>query len=142
MRAIYSLVYLLLLWGCNPLNRHRQSGDFAAFFTEEVLRYGGHSRATNAAAKLPAMWHVQSDANGFEVHVTTARFSAIEAFLRQGYGEPAFVGTNADGRPSGLYKALDIGVAIHFYGERDGVGINCLRGFKDIGEMLQKAGEK
>ena len=141
MRTLLSLLVGLMLCGCNHLLR-TQSGDFPAFLTKEVARLGGHRRGTNELPMLTAHWSVQSDVNGFEVHLLGTRFIDVESLLHQAYGEPSLLKTNEVGRPVGHYQATDIGVGIIFYGEKDGVGINCIRGFKDIGEMYQRSSGK
>ncbi len=118
-----SLLTPLLLCGC----KRTQSGDFAAFFVQEVAAYGGYRPATNAPVKLSARWTIQSDTNGFQIHLIGTRFAEVESLLNQTYGPPVFVTTNTHGQLDGLYNATQIGVALHFFGEKDGVGILCLR---------------
>ncbi len=121
--AFLSLVTALLLCGC----KRTQSGDFAAFFVQEVAAYGGYTPATNAPVKLSARWTIQSDTNGFQIHLIGTRFAEVESLLGQTYGKPVFVRTNTHGQPHGLYNATQIGAAIQFFSEKDGVGIICLR---------------
>jgi hypothetical protein len=85
---------------------------------------------------LTARWTVQSDTNGFEIHLPDTPFAEVGAFLKQAYGEPHRAGTNDFGRAWMLYRASDIGVAINFYSEQHGCSMNCVRGFKSTGEML------
>ena len=77
-----SLLTPLLLCGC----KRTQSGDFAAFFVQEVAAYGGYTPATNAPVKLSARWTIQSDTNGFQIHLIGTRFAEVESLLNQTCG--------------------------------------------------------
>jgi cell wall-associated NlpC family hydrolase len=137
MRAIASILLLLTVCGCSPSTR---SGDFGHFLISEIDRLGGRRQATNDLPVLTARWTVQSDANGFEVHLPDTSFTEVAAFLRKAYGEPYRAGTNDEGRDWMLYRALDIGVAIHFYSEEIGCAMNCVRAFKSVEEMFNNIG--
>jgi hypothetical protein len=117
-------------WQLVAAESRTQSGDFSAFVVQEVSRYGGHARGTNAIPELQARWTLKSDATGFQALATGVSFAEVQAALRQIFGPPAFVTTNAAGQPHGLFKALDIGVALQFVGEPSGTRIICVRGVK------------
>jgi hypothetical protein len=122
---IFSAAFLwLLLCGC------QSTGDFGAVFVQQVSYFGGHAQTTNTVPELRGTWSMKSDAEGFQAHLSGVPFAHVQSFMQQVYGSPVFVATNAMGQPHGLYKALDIGVAIQFFGETNGVGFICLRAQK------------
>jgi hypothetical protein len=129
MRFYFALLLAMVAAGCGSASRS-QSGDFGAFIVQEVTRYGGRTGSTNAMPQLAAEWTVKADAAGFQAHASGVRFAELKAALQQAFGSPVFVTTNAQGQPHGLYKAVDIGVALQFFGEPSGVGIICVRGAK------------
>ena len=116
-------MFALLLCGCHP----KQSGDFGYFFIQQVSGYGGHVINSNSIFELQGTWDFKSDANGFETHLSGVPFSKAQSFMQQFYGSPTYIVTNSEGQLQGLYKALDIGVAVQFFGEPNGVGFICLR---------------
>ena len=97
------------------------------FFMEQVSLYGGHAINSNSIPELQGTWNFKSDAKGFETHLSGVSFPKVQSFMQQVYGSPVFVVTNGQGQLHGLYKALDIGVTIQFFGEPNGVGFICLR---------------
>ena len=127
MRSSIALFLVALVCGCGSASRS-QSGDFGAFIVQEVARYGGRTRGTNTVPQLQAQWTLKSDSAGFQAHLTGVQFSEVQSALQQAFGSPVFVTTNAQGQPHGLYKAVDIGVALQFFGEPAGVGVVCVRG--------------
>jgi hypothetical protein len=123
MKNPYLFLFALLLCGCHP----KQSGNFGNFLTQQVSSYGGHVINSNSIPELQGSWDFKSDADGFEAHLTGVSFSSAQSFMQQVYGSPVFIATNEQGQLHGLYKALDIGVAVQFFGETNGVGFICLR---------------
>lgn len=129
MRFYITLLLAMAAAGCGPASMD-QSGDFGAFVVQEVTRFGGRIRGTNTMHELAAEWTVKADAAGFRANAAGVRFAELQAALQQAFGPPAFVTTNTQGQPHGLYKAVDIGVALQFFGEPSGVGVICVRGVK------------
>jgi hypothetical protein len=127
MRFFIPCFLIAFACSCAPTS---QSGDFGAFIVQQVARYGGHTRGTNTVSPLEARWTLNADLAGFQLHVTGVQFSNVQSVLQQAFGSPAFVITNDQGQPHGLYKGVDIGVAMQFFGEPSGVGIVCVRGAK------------
>ena len=121
MRKFFPAFFTLILCAC------QHNGDFGAAFVQEVSHYGGHSKTTNTVPELRGTWSVQSDAEGFQMHLSGVPFPDVQSYMQQVYGNPVSITTNLDGQPDGLYKALDIGVAIQFFGEPNGIGFICLR---------------
>ena len=72
--------------------------------------------------ELRGSWSLKPDADGFQAHLSGVPFADVQSFMQQVYGKPAYVTTDLDGQPHGLYKALDIGVAIQFFEEERGRG--------------------
>ena len=124
MRILSTALLMLLLCGC------RHTGDFGAAFVQQVSHYGGHAQTTNAIPELRGTWSIKSDAEGFQAHLSGVPFADVQSFMQQVYGKPVWITTNVEGQPHGLYKALDIGVAIQFFGETNGIGFICLRAQK------------
>jgi hypothetical protein len=100
MRTLASFYLLLAVCACSPGTR---SGDFGEFLVSENDRLGGQRQGTNVLPVLTARWTVQSDTNGFEIHLPDTPFAEVGAFLKQAYGEPHRAGTNDDGRAWMLY---------------------------------------
>jgi len=117
-----SATFLLLL-SCSC----QHTGNFSAFFVQQVSRYGGHIQTTKAIPELHGAWSFKSDAESFQAHLSGVPFADVESFMKQIYGTPVFVATNVLGQPHGLYRASDIGVAIQFFGETNGVGFICFK---------------
>ena len=134
MRTLASFWLLLSVCACSPGTR---SGDLSDFLVSEIDRLGGQRSGTNALPSLTARWTVQSDSNGFEIHLPDTPFAEVGAFLKQAYGEPHRAGTNDNGRAWMLYRASDIGVAINFYSEQHGCAMNCVVGFNIAPELLE-----
>ena len=138
MRAsllILALFAVAVISGCS------RSGDFSTFVVSEVAKHGGHTVTNVAIPALQARWTVKSDTNGFQASVTGASFASIDAVMQQAFGTPKMsVVTNASGQPHRVWGAVDIGVAIQLIGRPDGADIICVRGMRNMGEMLQSVG--
>jgi len=103
------------------------SGDFAAFLTQEVDRFGGRALSSDPPTPLMTQWRHQSDDNGFTIGMPEADFSDVAALLERTYG-PADIKTSVRGTPHGLYKPRDFGLFMRFFAEDGGVGIICSKG--------------
>jgi hypothetical protein len=117
-------VFILLLCGC------QHTGDFGGVFAQAVARYGGHAQTTNAVPELRGTWSLKCDSDGFQAHLSGVPFVDVQKFMYQVYGNPDLVTNDGHGRSFGLYKAMDIGVAIQFFDETNGVGFICLHAQK------------
>ena len=102
----------------------KQSGDFGAFFVQQIARYGG--QAISSPPKLEGRWYFESDHDGFAVQLYDTRFSHVQAILAQAYGPPRSIHTNLFDSRTGLYSVREIGVGIQFFGNTKGVGFVCL----------------
>jgi hypothetical protein len=102
------------------------SGDFAAFLTQEIARFGGRALSSEPPP-LMAQWRHQSDDNGFTIGMPEADFSEVAALLEKTYGSVPIT-TSARGTPHGLYKPRDFGLYLRFFSEDGGVGIICSKG--------------
>jgi hypothetical protein len=123
-RLFFAACLALLMCGCH------HTGDFSAFFVQQVSQYGGHTRTTNAIPALHGTWSVKSDDEGFQAHLSGVSFADVQSFLQQVYGNPVIKTADIDGRRHGVYGARDIGVAIQFFDETNGIGFVCVRGQK------------
>jgi hypothetical protein len=104
----------------------KQSGDFGAFFVQQVARYGGHTASSNPRFELRGTWYSELDHDGFAAQLYDTPFSQVRSFMEQVYGTPRDMHTNGYGRWSGLYGVREIGVAIQCWGHTNGVGCICL----------------
>ncbi len=102
----------------------KQSGDFGAFFVQQVTRYGG--QAVSSPPKFEGKWYFESDHDGFAVQLYDTPFPLVRSFLEQAYGPPRNIHTNLYDSWTGLYGIQEIGVAVQFFGRTNGVGFICL----------------
>jgi len=102
----------------------KQSGDFGAFFVQQVARYGGHT--VSSPPELRGTWYFESDHEGFGAQLYGVPFEQVRQFMQQAYGSPLSISTNLDSQPHGLYSVREIGAAIQFFGGTNGVGFICL----------------
>jgi len=130
---------LILCSGCSDSGRST-TGDFGAFIAKRVVDLGGHS-PTNSLPRFDATWTLRSDTNGFEAVLPETEFETLAQFLRAVYGEPRFITTNTVGK-SGLYRAMEIGVAIHYFDIGKGLTVDCVRAFPGTSDMLKAANPK
>jgi len=141
MRAyllITACLACFLVAGCS------RSGNLSTFVVSEVAKYGGHT-VTNAPPLkvVQARWTIESDTNGFQASVTGAPFASIDAAMQQAFGVPKISDrANAEGQPTRVWAAADIGVAIQLIGRPGGADIICIRGMRDLGEMFQSMEKK
>jgi hypothetical protein len=118
MRILSIIFFALLICGCQT------KGDLGRAIVQQVAHYGGHTRTTAAIPELRGAWSIKSDAEGFQAHLSGVAIADIQSFMQQVYGDP-MVNTNLQGI---WYRAADIGVAIQFFGEKNGVSFICQRG--------------
>ena len=143
MRTLYPILCMvLLLCGCRSQSKldsgdfndflkrashsEKQSGDFGAFFVQQVARYGGHTASFSPPSELSGAWYFESDHDGFAAQLYDTSFSQVRSFMEQVYGRPRDINTNLYGS-WGLYGVREIGVAIQFFGRTNGVGFICLQ---------------
>ena len=133
----YFLILCLFLCGCRTQSKldsgsfddflqrashsPKQSGDFAAFFVQQVSRYGGHKPSSDRLPEMNGTWYFESDHDGFAVQLYDVSFTQVASFMQQVYGSPI-----SAAQPHGLYGAGQIGVAIQFNANTHGVGFICL----------------
>ncbi len=145
MRVLSSVLFVgLLLSGCQSPSKldsgdfhdflqrasrsRKHSGDFGAFFVQQVSRYGGQARGSEPGPELRGTWYSESDSDGFGAQLYDMRFARVESFMESVYGPPLDLSTNLDTPAHGLYAARQIGVAIQFFANTNGVGFICVRG--------------
>ena len=145
IRVLSSVLFVgLLLSGCQSRSKldsgdfhaflqrashsRKQSGAFEDFFTREVSRFGGRTVSSNSAPKLRGTWYSESDSDGFGAQLYDMPFARVESFMEAVYGPPLDLSTNLDTPACGLYAARQIGVAIQFFANTNGVGFICVRG--------------
>jgi hypothetical protein len=136
-------LFILAVLACVVVSGCSRSGDFSAFVVSEVAKHGGHTLANATIPALEARWIIKSNTNGFQASVTGASFASIDAVMQQAFGTPKMsVAANASGQPHRVWGAVEIGVAIQLIGRPDGADIICVRGMRDMGEMLRSVGER
>ena len=143
MRTLYPVLgMMLLLCGCRSQSKldsgdfddflarashsQKQSGDFGPFFVQEVAHYGGHTAVSGSPPALSGTWYFEADHDGFAAQLYDTPFAQVRSFMEHAYGPPHFVETNRYGSWSGLYGVREIGIAIQFWGNTNGVGFICL----------------
>jgi hypothetical protein len=121
MKILLATCLAVLTFGC------QHTGDFGAFFVQQVSHYGGRTKTTNTIPELRGTWTIKFDDGGFQAHLSGVPFADVQLFMKQVYGDPIIMATNTDdGQRHGVYGARDIGVAIQFFGETNGVGFICV----------------
>jgi hypothetical protein len=146
MRAFYILVVASLLIGCRSsssldqgdfndfLQRashsRKQTGDFGAFFIQQIARYGGQVVGSTTPEELKGACYSESDHDGFAVQLYDIPFSQVQSLMQQAYGNPVDLYTNAI--PNGLTGIYGIphGVAVQFFTNTNGVGFICMQSHK------------
>jgi hypothetical protein len=123
---IFSIIFFaLLMCGCQT------KVNLGRAIVQQVALYGGHTQTTNAIPELRGFWNVKSaDTESFQAHLFGVPFAEVKSFMQRVYGDPVSVTDAHDWRTPGhiYYRAADIGVAIEFFGESNGVGLKCQRG--------------
>ncbi|HUD46979.1 MAG TPA: hypothetical protein VMR33_09115 [Candidatus Baltobacteraceae bacterium] len=129
---------ILALFLCAAVSGCSRSGDFGAFIVTEVAKHGGHAVTNATLPTLHVQWTIKSDANGFQASVSGAPFASIDAVMQQAFGTSKLSeASDLEGRPHRVWGAVDVGAAIQLIGRTDGAEIICIRGFRDMGEMLK-----
>ena len=131
VRTLYPILCMMLLFcGCSSQSKldsgnfddflgrashsKKQSGDFGAFFVQQVAHFGGHTISSGSPPVLSGTWYFESDKDGFGAQLYDTTFVQVRSFMEETYGPPRFVETNLYGSWCGLYGAREIGVAIQF----------------------------
>ena len=144
MRLAFSIVLAgLLFCGCQSTSKldsgdfhdflqrashsHKQSGNFGAFFVQQVRRYGGYAAGVGSPPELRGRWYWESDLDGFAVQLYDVSFPQVRSFMEAVYGAPLDLSTNAGNPPSGLYGVKQIGVGIQYFANTNGVGFICVQ---------------
>lgn len=144
MRAFYIFSVALILVGCHSLSQldrgdfdtflqraahsPKQTGDFGAFFVQQISRFGGQTVGGSVPA-LSGTWYSESDHDGFAAQLYGVPFSQVQDFMQQVYGKPIGIYTNAMPGWTGLY-GIPHGVAVQFFGDTNGVGFICMQSGK------------
>jgi hypothetical protein len=120
MRILFIICFALLMCGCQT------RGDLGREVVSLVAQYGGHNRTTAAIPVLSGRWNVKSaDSKSFEAHFSGVPFADFKSFMQLVYGDPASTSIE----PGHIYyRASDIGVAIDYFDEWNGIGFICHRG--------------
>lgn len=127
---IFIIISIGILWlcGCNASRK----GDFTAFFIAQMKEYGGRCVKTNDLPVIQARWSVKKDSYGFECLVFDIKYEEVESMVIQVFGvEGERYKPPEASRPSRMFKASDVGVALLISETPDGVRLNCLMGVKD-----------
>ena len=127
MRFVPIIFAALFACGCQT------RGDLGGKVVQMVAQYGGHTRTTATIPGLSGRWSVQSaDPMSFKAHLSAVSFADFEVFMQQVYGDQASTSVTVghDWATPGhiYYRATDIGVAIEYYREWNGIGFKCHRG--------------
>lgn len=131
MRTLLFLILLSILTGCSsksslsvPEGYAHHSGDFAPFFSDAIVKYGGRATTNlSSASRFVSEWWSKSDTNGFQILMPTNYQSGVEMCMRQLFGEPIV----SAGYPHLLYRAKDVGVTISGQTQLDPIHIIVTR---------------
>jgi hypothetical protein len=116
MRVCTSLFILLAAFCCGCSSDHfiAGHGDVGEFILQQAVVHGG-SPATNSLPILSDRWRYSEDKDGVVIQMAREKYPAVEAFLRQAFGEPTFGPTEtSSGGKLGGYRLSAKGGAIQF----------------------------
>ena len=104
-----------LLCGCAHDQFTQGHGDVGQFIVQQSVLRGGAPIRTNALPEVSGAWRYSEDENGVIVLLPKNSYPAIEAFLRDAFGKPAFGPTDTtDGCKLGEYRFQPRGGGIQF----------------------------
>ena len=114
-----------LATGC--VSNQQAAGNIGALLRLELLKRGARARTDVTCQTICGEWIFWPDQHGFVMLVKGEPFEAIDAWLKQAFGEPTMSEErNVEGQPFRLYSKDQIGVLLQCVGHRDGVQLLCL----------------
>ncbi len=138
--ALLILVVLTALCGCvhGSGPRFRPGvGDAGQFILREATARGAKPLGTNALPAIRGWWRYSEDEYGVDVRLPRGRYAAVETFLRQAFGRPAFGPIETEeGIRYGLYELTPEGGSIRFSYDAQGTHVSVARALSR--EELQK----
>ncbi len=138
-RVVTPTLLLMFVVACLALASCSRSHDFGAFVVNEVGRCGGRALTNAPLPRVEAEWTIRRDRNGFQASISGATFTSIDGTMKQAFGAPKLSKeSNASGYPHRVWAAADIGVAIHLIGRANGAEITCMRGMRNVDEMMRE----
>lgn len=117
LRGLTSFFVLLavLLCGCSSGYFTGGRGDAGQFILQQAVARGGSPITTNALPVISGRWRYSEDKDGVVIRLSREQYPAVEAFLRQAFGEPKMKPTDTlDGGKLGVYRLSSRGGAIQF----------------------------
>ena len=141
MRTL-AILLLMALCGCARQHFSRGSGEAGQFILHQVVARGGRPVSTNSLPQIGEQWRYFQDEYGVVMRLPLSRFSAVEAFLRQSFGEPSMpVADTTDGGKLGVYGVKAIGAGIQFGYDKEATFVHILRpiSMREMAEHLPKA---
>jgi hypothetical protein len=117
MRIHAFLFYLTIALICGCARDHFTvgNGDVGQFILQQAIVRGGTPITTNSLPVISGRWRYSEDKDGVVIRMSRAQYPAVEAFLRQTFGEPKLGPVDTvDGGKLGVYRLSSKGGGIQF----------------------------
>lgn len=123
-RASLPVLMLLLSVAC----RQARQDDFTIYFIGLVKEFDANLIESEPSVRVMAHWHTEKDANGFTINVADTSFEEIDRLVVDVFGSTncGEIISSALG-PSRILKARDVGIALVYREDGDGVLMNGLK---------------
>jgi hypothetical protein len=117
-------------------------GDVGQFIVQQAITRSGLSTTTNGLPAVSGRWRYSEDEFGVVVRMAREQYPAVEALLRQAFGEPKFGPDDTiDGGKLGGYRLTPKGGGIQFGYDAKRTEVIVIRPLskQEFSETLQKA---
>jgi hypothetical protein len=85
-------LFLAVLCGCGHWLFTDGHGDVGQFILQNAEHFGGTPTATNGLPRISDQWRYFKGSNRVVIDLSPQKFPAVEAFLRQSFGQPTGYG--------------------------------------------------
>ncbi len=139
--------------GCTGLNNSKSTkgntsapqsetaeGNFTKTFVDEVQEFGGRLQKTNDIPIIHSQWTIQKDRNGFECIVNGVAFPELDKMVVAAFATEGIPSNHPALLQNRMFRATDVGVALHIQQTPKGIQLNCLRGQTNCLNSPKKAG--
>lgn len=114
IRSSLLVLVATLFFGCAGDHFKTGRGDAGRFILEHAIARGV-SPLTNSLPSISGRWRYSEDKDGVVIRMSRQQYPAVEAFLRQSFGEPKIEPTEtSDGGKLGVYRLSSKGGGIQF----------------------------
>jgi hypothetical protein len=142
IRILLPIVLIGLVSGCAHEHFKTGRGDVGQFIVQQAITRSGLSTATNGLPAVSGRWRYSEDEFGVVVRMAREQYPAVEALLRQAFGEPKFgpVDTKDSGK-LGCYRLTPKGGGIQFGYDAKRTEVIVIRPLskQEFSETFQKA---